>query len=105
MPRSRAHCPVTAITVARYAEAYRAAGREADRQLQLDLTTEIGRYLDRVVRKPMVRTLVKLARGPAHAAGFGLLQETSRTGARCFRSDAWRRLNSSIRFGNGKAGR
>ena len=67
--------PDAAITVDRYAAAYRAAGRRADRVQQIELTSEIGRYLDGVVRKPFVRTLVRLARGPAHAAGFGLLQE------------------------------
>ena len=66
--------PAEAITVERYAAAYRAAGRRPDRERQLELTAEIGQYLDKVVRRPMVRTLVRLARGPAHAAGFGLLQ-------------------------------
>lgn len=73
-----------AITVPRYADAYRAAGRRADRERQLELTTEIGSYLDSVVRKPMVRTLVKLARRPAHAAGFGLLQEFLERGLDAF---------------------
>lgn len=67
--------PEGGITVERYAQAYRVTGRPADRQRQIALTTEIGEYLDSVVRKPMVRGLVRLARGPAHAAGFGLLQE------------------------------
>ena len=63
------------ITVERYAEAYRSANRREDRQRQIELMGEIGAYLDGVVRKPIVRGLVRLARGPAHAAGFGLLQE------------------------------
>jgi hypothetical protein len=67
--------PDAPITVGRYAEAYRAAGREADRRRQIELTSEVGAYLDGVVRKPIVRGLVRLARAPAHAAGFGLLQE------------------------------
>ena len=76
--------PAGAITVERYAEAYRAAGRRADRERQIALTSEIGEYLDGVVRKPMVRALVKLARGPAHAAGFGLLQEFLERGLDAF---------------------
>jgi hypothetical protein len=72
------------ITVARYAEAYRSAGRRADRERQIALTSEIGEYLDGVVRKPMVRGLVRLARGPAHAAGFGLLQEFLERGLDAF---------------------
>jgi len=63
------------ITVATYADAYRAAGRRPDRERQIDTMNEIGGYLDRVVRKPIIRGLVRLARGPAHAAGFGLLQD------------------------------
>jgi len=67
--------PPGSITVERYAEAYRHTGRRADRKRQIELMDEVGRYLDRVVRKPIVRGLVRLARGPAHAAGFGPLQE------------------------------
>ncbi len=76
--------PEGAITVERYAQAYRAAGRRADRARQIVLTSEIGDYLDRIVRKPMVRALVKLARSPAHAAGFGLLQEFLERGLDAF---------------------
>ena len=67
--------PPGPLTVERYAEAYRQAGRRTDRERQIALMNEVGAYLDGVVRKPIVRTLVKLARRPAHAAGFGLLQE------------------------------
>jgi hypothetical protein len=44
----------------------------------------IGLYLDGVVRKPIVRALVHLARGPAHAAGFGGLQEFLERGLAAF---------------------
>ncbi|MGI9246097.1 MAG: FFLEELY motif protein [Steroidobacteraceae bacterium] len=67
--------PAGPVTVARYADAYRAAGRAADRIRQVELMGQVGAYLDGVVHKPIVRGLVKLARRPAHAAGFGLLQE------------------------------
>jgi hypothetical protein len=70
--------------VARYAEAYRHAGRRADRERQIALTSKIGEYLDGVVRKPIIRGLVRLARGPAHAAGFGLLQEFLERGLDAF---------------------
>jgi hypothetical protein len=76
--------PPGGITVARYAEAYRSTGRRAERERQIALTREIGEYLDGVVRKPMVRGLVRLARGPAHAAGFGLLQEFLERGLDAF---------------------
>ena len=67
--------PPGPVTDESYSQAYRQAGRRADRQRQIELMDEIGTYLDGVVRKPIVRGLVRLARGPAHAAGFGLLQE------------------------------
>jgi hypothetical protein len=72
------------ITEARYAEAYRQAGRRGDRERQIQLMDEVGRYLDGVVRKPIVRGLVRLARGPAHAAGFGELQEFLERGLAAF---------------------
>jgi hypothetical protein len=72
------------ITVERYAVAYRKAGRRPDRERQIELMCNVGRFLDDVVRKPMVRPLVKLARGPAHAAGFGLLQEFLERGLDAF---------------------
>jgi hypothetical protein len=59
----------------RYAQAYRGVGRRADRERQIELLYQIGRYLDGVVHKPIVRALVHLARGPAHAAGLGGLQD------------------------------
>lgn len=76
--------PEGGITVARYAQAYREAGRRDERERQIALTSEIGEYLDGVVRKPMVRGLVRIARGPAHAAGFGLLQEFLERGLDAF---------------------
>jgi hypothetical protein len=76
--------PAGPITVATYADAYRAAGRRPDRERQVDMMNEIGGYLDRVVRKPIIRGLVRLARRPAHAAGFGLLQEFLERGLDAF---------------------
>jgi hypothetical protein len=76
--------PDAPITVERYAGAYRAVGREADRRRQIELTARIGGYLDGVVRKPIVGTLIRLARGPAHAAGFGLLQDFLEHGLAAF---------------------
>lgn len=72
------------ITVETYAEAYRRAGRHTDRERQIELLHLIGGYLDHVVRKPVVGALVRFARGPAHAAGFGSLQEFLERGLRAF---------------------
>ncbi len=75
-----------AISVSRYAAAYRSVGRRADRERQISLTTDVGAYLDGVVRRPMVRTLTRLARKPAHAAGFGLLQDFLERGLDAFQA-------------------
>jgi hypothetical protein len=76
--------PPGPITVETYAAGYRGAGRRADRERQIELLDTIGDYLDRVVRKPIVRALVRFARGPAHAAGFGTLQEFLERGLDAF---------------------
>ena len=76
--------PPGRITVESYAEAYRQADRRPDRERQIELLHLIGGYLDHVVRKPIVGALVRLARGPAHAAGFGSLQEFLERGLRAF---------------------
>jgi hypothetical protein len=76
--------PAGPITVAGYAQGYRSAGRRPDRERQIELTGMIGGYLDHVVRKPIIRALVRLARGPAHAAGFGTLQEFLERGLDAF---------------------
>ncbi len=76
--------PAGPISVDSYAEGYRRAGRRADRQRQIELLGSIGNYLDHVVRKPIIRALVRFARGPAHAAGFGTLQEFLERGLDAF---------------------
>src|SRR6185436_11695056 len=76
--------PDGAITEERYAEAYRTVGRRKDRERQIELMSSIGQYLDGVVKKPIVRALVHLARGPAHAAGFGGLQDFLERGLAAF---------------------
>jgi hypothetical protein len=53
-------------------------------QRQIELLGSIGKYLDHVVRKPIIRTLVRLARRPAHAAGFGTMQEFLERGLDAF---------------------
>jgi hypothetical protein len=76
--------PAGPITVETYARGYRSAGRRPDRQRQIELLQKIGAYLDHVVRKPIVRALVRFARGPAHAAGFGTMQEFLERGLDAF---------------------
>jgi len=76
--------PAGPLTVDGYAAAYRRTGRRTDRERQIELLGLIGGYLDHVVRKPIIRALVRLARGPAHAAGFGTLQQFLERGLDAF---------------------
>jgi hypothetical protein len=85
--------PAGPITVDTYAEGYRRAGRAADRARQIELLGIIGRYLDGVVHKPLVHSLVRFARGPAHAAGFGALQDLLERGL-----DAFQAMHGSEEF-------
>ena len=85
--------PEGPITVESYSRAYRGAGRAKDRERQIELTGVIGDYLDRVVHKPLVHKLVHFARGPAHAAGFGALQDLLERGL-----DAFKAMDGSEEF-------
>jgi len=74
------------LTPEMWVEAYQRTGRRADRERQVALTVQAGRLLDVVVKRPMVYTLVLLARAPARAAGFGDLQDFVERGFKSFRS-------------------
>ena len=69
-----------------YCEVYRAANDQSGRQRQILLIREIGYDLEKLVRWPLVNYLVRLLRGPAHAAGFGKLQEFLESGLASFRA-------------------
>jgi hypothetical protein len=70
---------------ATYASAYRAVGKHADRERQIRLVGEIGALLDSVAHRPEVGLAIRLARGPAHAAGYGQLQDFLERGYKAFR--------------------
>jgi len=69
-----------------YCEVYRAANDRPGRERQILLIRKLGYDLDKVVRWPLVNYLVRLLRGPAHAAGFGSLQEFLESGLASFRA-------------------
>ena len=62
------------IDSAAYASAYRSCGRKADREMQIALLSEIGNALDKLRHVPILKTMLKLMRLPAHYAGFESLQ-------------------------------
>jgi hypothetical protein len=49
------------------------------------LAVELGETLKRLVRVPLIGGLLRTMRKPAHAAGFGALQEFLETGYVTFR--------------------
>lgn len=69
-----------------YCRTYRACGDRAGRERQIRLIRKLGYDLDSLVRWPLVNRLVRLLRGPAHAAGFGRLQEFLEAGLSAFRA-------------------
>jgi hypothetical protein len=81
------------IDAATYAGAYRAAGRRADRERQIALIGDIGSLLDGLAHRPEVGLAVRLARAPAHAAGYGQLQDFLERGFHAFR-----KMNGAAEF-------
>lgn len=67
-----------------YAEAYRSVGDRAGRERQIELLVKVGRNLDRIVRRPMMHALLRIARGPARATGLERLQTMLERGFEAF---------------------
>lgn len=74
------------LDMAAYGEVYRCCSERAGRERQILLIRKLGYDLDSLVRKSFVNYLVRLLRGPAHAAGFGELQEFLESGLESFRA-------------------
>lgn len=68
----------------RYAVAYRALGQFEAREQQIELTRRIGLALDKLSRMPLLLSLLKLMRSPAHAAQVGELQRFLERGYAAF---------------------
>ncbi|WP_323741033.1 FFLEELY motif protein [Caenimonas koreensis] len=64
----------TAGEAARYVAAWRTVGRRADREGQLAVVLDIGREMTKLTRTAGLRTLLKMMRAPAAAAGLSSLQ-------------------------------
>jgi hypothetical protein len=74
------------LDMPRYCEVYRARSERSGRERQILLIRKLGYDLEKLVSKPLVSYLVRLMRGPAHAAGFGKLQEFLESGLNSFRA-------------------
>lgn len=68
-----------------YALAWRAVGRPDDRERQIALMLAVGSALDRYTRNSLLRTSLRIMRGPAAAAGLGALQGFLERGFDTFR--------------------
>lgn len=73
---------VDAVT---YERAWRSVGRPGDRKQQIELMLEVGRALDGLTRRPVLRHSLRLMRVPARAAGLGALQAFLERGFDTFR--------------------
>lgn len=75
---------VGTVTPQRYATAWLAEGRAADRQRQVELMLDIGHRLDRHTRDPLLIGSLRLMRGPALLTGLGGLQHFLESGFDAF---------------------
>ena len=69
-----------------YARAYRACGREPERQRQIDLVDAVGRDLEHYVSNRSLRMALKMMHGPAQMAGLGELYRFISEGVHAFRA-------------------
>jgi len=76
---------VSELDLGGYASAYRQCGDRSQRERQIILIRQLGIDLSGLVDKALVSYLVRLLRGPAHAAGFGELQQFLESGLASFR--------------------
>ena len=70
----------------RYGEIYRHCGRAPDRERQIELIGHLGMELNELVHHRLVMFLIRTLRGPARAAGFGLLQSFLEQGLKAFQT-------------------
>ena len=72
------------VNPAGYVQAWQAAGHAEVRERQIALTLSIGRALDGFTRSRLLRSSLRLMRGPAHAAGLAALQRFLEAGFDAF---------------------
>ena len=72
------------LDAAAYIHAWQATGRAEQRAQQIALTLAIGRSLDGFTRSRLLRTSLRVMRGPAQAAGLSALQDFLEAGFDAF---------------------
>ncbi len=75
MGRAWLQADAPAPEATRYTAAWRAVGQRTGRAQQLARVLAMGRDLARLTRTPGLRTMLRMMRGPATAAGMGALQQ------------------------------
>lgn len=78
------HLPGLPCTAAGYATAWQGAGRAPARERQIVLTLAIGTALEGYTRSRLMRSTLRLMRGPAQAAGLQDLQRFLESGFDAF---------------------
>jgi hypothetical protein len=73
-----------ALSEASYLKAFRLVGRREDRLRQIVLMQAVGEGLDRMVKKPLIFTTLKMLRTPAKAAGLSEMQQFLEAGFSAF---------------------
>ena len=73
------------LNMARYDEIYRENGKLSERKQQIELICRLGQQLNKLVHHRLVMMLIRMLRGPALAAGFGLLQSFLENGLKAFK--------------------
>jgi len=63
------------FSVAEYCKAYRRTGKRPERERQIRLIGEIGGGIAEFVKKPLIRTGLRVMRQPARMAGLSALQD------------------------------
>ena len=76
--------PAQPVTAAAFVQAWQGAGRNSARERQIVLTQAIGRSLDGFTRSRLMRSSLRLMRGPAQAAELGSLQRFLEAGFDAF---------------------
>ncbi|HEX7888586.1 MAG TPA: hypothetical protein VF522_04435 [Ramlibacter sp.] len=69
-----------------YVLAWKATGRREERQRQVEAVVAIGQEMTRLTRLPGLRTMLRMMRGPASAAGMESLQRFLESGFDTFAS-------------------
>ena len=72
------------ITAEGYAEAYRAAGTEAERVRQIELADRIGKALEKLAKVPMLSTMLHMMKAPAAMWGLSHLHHFLQRGFDAF---------------------